>query len=270
MNHQVFSLLWCQEQEYDQLRIETLQDLEVYNSAFVAMKKEPYAVEDAVKSWAPVKFWDAILARGEVHIIRDDRPLALFMITNLVPGLHACLEFFVPAARRNPGDMNKILEAVDNVLEYCFDPHKLALMKIKAVSHPKNNGINHFLDRFGFKSLTSLAYETSFDGEPQTMILWELHNPLLGINAIPVESTGAQANNDWDEPNRVDSGNDSTDARGGNTGPTYYETVREPWDVLVSVTDSQRSMASTANRQPANAVGGSSRRAAPAGIANNW
>lgn len=261
MNHDIYSIIWSQEQNYEQLRKQTLHELSAYDGAFEAMRNEPFFIEDAMMGWSPVMFWDSILRRGEVHIFSDDAgPAAMVIVSNIAPRLHANLEIYVPPTRRRTRQSTEAMEAV---IEYCFDPHKLALHKLKALVHPNNTAEIDYLDNAGFKGQVALEYESYFDNQPQTMILWELHNPLLQVNEVPESIASGVETNVWDD-GRVSVPNS------GDTGPTDDEAVPEPWSLLVGITNSQRSMAGAANRLPANAGGSPGRQRVTPRTQNNW
>lgn len=275
LNMERVSALWCNSIEEAREELESsILRMTALDGALAAMKKEPFVVGDGFAELPSKEFWKQILLNGEIHLAKDEVGyLAMHLITHIQVGMWAIWEAFTPPKRRtNP----RVLKSAELVLEYCFAPHGLNLKKVKALVHPQNVGAESYLKHLGFVKRASLPNEALFNNESHTMILWELDNPLLKVNQLAPERD-KEVDDDWDSVSDGNSGvanarlsGDAGVQSGGDSSADGYEPVPDPWDALIGITDSQRSMAGTTNRQPANAGGGAGRNAAPRATANYW
>ena len=239
------------------------------DGAWIALQKEPHVVPDSAQGMPAEKFWGGVLNSGEVHIATDSQGmLALHILSGIRWGLWASWEAAVPPKRRQSP---AVLESAHQVIEYCFAPGGLGLLKLKAVVHPENTGAIHYLMKLGFKKRATLPNEASFKEQPSTMILWELDNPLLKVDDLKPEPAAEEDDDVWNATAGNELAEHDANGSGGDTNSPYeYEPVPEPWSVLQRVTDSQLSMAGAANSVGANAGGSPSRVPAPRRAKNYW
>ncbi len=254
INMERVSALWEETPEASQEEFETgVLRMSALDGAYKAMQKEPFVVGDGCRQMEPKTFWQKVLRHGEIHLAKDESGfIAMHLITGIIHEMWATWEVFTPPKRRTSP---KGLKSAEMVIQYCFAPNGLNLRKIKATTHPENLGAIHYLKHLGFVLRAELPNEASFNGEPHTMILWELDNPFLRIDQLEPQPT--EESDDWDTAtDRADSGNAGSNEASGDSGPDGYEPVPDAWELLKRVDNRQRSVASTPDRSPANAGGG--------------
>lgn len=268
INMERVSALWEETPEACREEFETsLVRMSALDGAYKAMHKEPFALGDGFRDLDPREFWSKILRNGEIHLAKDEAGfVAMHIITSIQYQMWAVWEVFTPPKRRTSP---KGLKSAEMVINYCFSPGGLNVRKIKALTHPDNLGAIHYLRHLGFQQRGVLPNEASFNGEPHTMILWELDNPVAKIDQL--EPQPVEESDDWDTAtDRTDSGDAEPDEASGDSGPDGYESVPEPWELLKRVDNSQRSMAGATNGRPANAGGGGRGKPAPRATADYW
>lgn len=243
--------------------------MQALDGAWVALQKEPYVVPDSAQGMPAKAFWGSVLNNGEIHLATDSQGiLAIHILSGIRWGLWASWEAAVPPKRRqNPA----VLESAHRVIEYCFAPSGLGLLKLKAVVHPENTGAIHYLLKLGFKKRAILPNEASFKDQPSTMILWELDNPFLKVDDVQPEPDTEEEEDVWNTAAGDELAEPDANVPSGDSNSPYeYEPVPDPWSVLQRVTDSQLSMAGAANSVGANAGGSPSRVPAPRRAKNYW
>ena len=265
------SMHWAKNREEAQAHLRAdLTDMQAYDGAYKAMHSEEFVLADSMRDLPPANFWEYALRNGEIHIARDAQgPVALHFLQSIFWRMHATWEVFTPKSRRAS---RAGLESAERVLEYCFDPSGLNLLKVKALIHPSNEGAIHYVMHLGFKKVADLPNEALFGGNPCPMILWELANPFLRVNELKPEPM-PEVKDDWNSEGSSGSGGNAQPSSvrvGRDTSADGYEPVPNPWDVLQWVTDSQLSVASAPNRQPANAVSDAGRQPVASGTSNYW
>lgn len=268
INMERVSALWEDTPEACREEFETgVIRMSALDGAYKAMHKEPFALGDGFRDLEPRVFWEKILRNGEIHLAKDEAGfVAMHIITSIQYQMWAVWEVFTPPKRRTSP---KGLKSAEMVINYCFSPSGLNVRKIKALTHPENLGAIHYLKHLGFQQRGVLPNEASFNGEPHTMILWELDNPVTRIDQLEPQAIGES--DDWDTASDgADSGRSESDGGLGGSDADGYESVPEPWQLLKRVDDSQRSMAGAANGRSANAGGNPGRKSAPRESAYYW